>query len=104
MGVADPNLKLYLWETISDPFNEDSMQAYFWKEDAFTQFGSQYDLMEPFLDLWYAQAPMLVNFQEHQTKAIRFLRNISPAGRASKQDLERFQDLLAHAEAGIMVM
>lgn len=30
MGIPDPNLKRKLWETVSDPFNEDSLQVYFW--------------------------------------------------------------------------
>ena len=34
-GVADPEKKNQLWLMISDPFNEDPLQVYYWKEDAF---------------------------------------------------------------------
>ena len=34
-GVPDPEKKNQLWQMISDPFNEDPLQVYYWKEDAF---------------------------------------------------------------------
>ena len=61
-GEPEPQRKQQLWNMISDPFNEDPLQVYFWKEDAFCQFSSQSDLMEPYLDKYYERAPMFVNF------------------------------------------
>ena len=52
-GTPDIIKKTQLWTMISDPFNEDPMQVYFWKEDAFCQHGSQSALMTPFLDAFY---------------------------------------------------
>ena len=95
-GTPDLIRKTQLWTMISDPFNEDPMQVYFWKEDAFCQYGSQPTLMTPYLDAFYDQAPMFVNFQQH-TKAVRFLKNNTPAGRASALDLEQFEKLKVHA-------
>ena len=34
-GTPDPEKKQQLWQMISDPFNEDSLQVYYWKEDSF---------------------------------------------------------------------
>ena len=80
-GTPDAEKKAQLWDMITDPFNEDNLQNYYWKEDAFCQWNCQEVVLAPYQDLFYKVVPMLVNFQSH-TKATRFLRNNSPASRA----------------------
>merc|ERR1712062_151640 len=80
-GTPDAEKKAQLWDMITDPFNEDNLQNYYWKEDAFCQWNCQEVVLSPYQDLFYKVVPMLVNFQSH-TKATRFLRNNSPAARA----------------------
>ena len=57
----DLNLKHQLWEMITDPDNQDSLQTYYWKEDAFCQVGNQPGLMEQFFDNFYNVAPIIVH-------------------------------------------
>ena len=61
-GIPDPDKKSQLWQMITDPFNQDSLQVYYWKEDAFCQFASQFELLEPYLDAFYQCAPLFINF------------------------------------------
>lgn len=95
-GTPDATKKAQLWASISDPFNDDNLQSYYWKEDAFCQRNCQADLMQPYQDQFYLVVPMFVNFQTN-TKATRFLRNNSPAARALPRDLEGFTKLLSQA-------
>ena len=86
---------------ITDPDNQDSLQNYYWKDDAFSQTGNQPELMRNYFDLFYKVAPMVVHGQSG-TKASRFLRNSSPASRASAEDLKAFNRLLEQAKKGVV--
>ena len=58
-------------------------------------------MMRNYFDLFYKMVPMVVHGQSG-SKATRFLRNFSPAGRGSAADLIAFNRLLDQAKAGIV--
>jgi hypothetical protein len=92
----DASIKQLLWTQFTDPCSEEPQKDLMAKMKCFFN-RSHLDLIEPYFTKFYDLLPTVAKTRNREFTEI-FMQNLSPAFRASAEDLEHFERLLGEAD------